>query len=102
VVELASDGSFVAANVPPSSPLADVDGHIFSKLLGGSGRWRIDAVGGIDNGLAHEKTHWGVYLDSPTANIRPAGLTGTKFPYGLVFNLGDPDSGKAMILERQN
>lgn len=103
MVELVADGSFVATNVP-SRTLAHApqkDGNIFATLLNGSGRWRIGAVGGVDNGLG-ERTHWGVYLDSPVADIEPAGLTGARPPYGLIFNLGDPDLGQAMVFERQN
>jgi hypothetical protein len=104
VVELVADGSFLAFNVPPKASLTlapEVDGSIFAKLLNGSGRWRIGAVGGVDNGLG-ERTHWGVYFDSTTSDIEPVGLTGARPPYGLIFTLGDPDLGEAMIFERQN
>lgn len=100
-VELLADGRFTANNVPPQSSETP-DARLFKKLLSGSGNWRIDSVGGIDNGLGREQTHWGVYLESPMVHIEAAGLTGTKPPYGLIFTLGDPDSGQAMFFERRN
>ena len=32
--------------------------------------------------------------------MQPVGLTGKKPPFGLIFTLGDPDSGDAMMLAR--
>jgi hypothetical protein len=104
VVELAADGSFLASNVPPRASLSvapEAGGSIIGRLLNGSGRWRVGAVGGVDNGLG-ERTHWGVYFDSTASDIAPVGLTGARPPYGLIFTLGDPDLGTAMIFERQN
>jgi hypothetical protein len=98
-VDLRPGGEFTATNVPPwlfGSPGT----NFFSTLLTGSGKWRIDRVGSIDNGGGSVQTQWGVYLDSPAAKFSPVGLTGQKAPYGLIFTLGDPDSGEAMILER--
>jgi hypothetical protein len=103
VIRLAADGSFVAANVPSGAlkVASEKDASVPTELLSRSGRWRIAPVGGVDNGFG-EKLHWGVYLDSPTADVAPAGLTGVRPPYGLIFTLGDPDLGQSMILERQN
>lgn len=42
----------------------------------------------------------GVSLKSDDADLDSSGLTGRKPPYGLIYTLGDPDSGKAMIFER--
>jgi hypothetical protein len=103
VVELFADGSFTATNLPPGGPQISVlDRDFWRTLLNGSGHWRVDAVGGIDNGFGREEIHWGVYLESVAAPLHPAGLTGTKLPYGLIFTLGDPDLGEAMFFERQN
>jgi len=103
VVELFADGSFTATNVSPRGPKTSVrDQDFWGTLLNASGHWRVGSVGGIDNGVGREETHWGVYLDSVAAPVDAAGLTGTKPPYGLIFTLGDPDSGTAMFLERQN
>ncbi len=99
VIDLRADGTFTATNVPPwetDSPGTD----FFNTLLSGSGTWRIDSVGSVDDGGRPLKTHWGVYLDSQTVKMEPVGLTGQKPQYGLIFTLGDPDSGDAMILER--
>jgi hypothetical protein len=102
-VELFADGSFTATRVPPRGPqTAASDREFWGELLNASGRWRVGSVGGIDNGFGREETHWGVYLDAETTPVDAAGLTGTKPPYGLIFKVGDPDSGEAMFLERQN
>ncbi len=98
-IDLRADGTFTATNVPPRE--IDSPGtNFFDTLLTGSGTWRIDGVGSVDDGVRPLKTHWGVYLDSPTNKMQPVGLTGQKRPYGLIFTLGDPDTGAAMILER--
>ncbi len=98
-VELRSDGSFSATNLPPW-----VDGfpstNFFSTLLSGSGKWRVDSVGSIDHGGPPLKTHWGIYFDGVSNKLEPAGLTGSNSPYGLVFTIGDPDSGQAMFFEK--
>lgn len=98
-ITLRSDGSFTATNVPPweqGSPGT----NFFGALLTGSGTWQIISVGSVDNGTRPLKTHWGVSLDSPASQMKPAGLTGGKPPYGLIFTLGDPDAGEAMLLEK--
>jgi len=100
-VELFADGRFVATNLPPwtSDP---PDARFFATLVSGSGSWRIDSVGGIDSGFGGEQTAWGVYLDSPSVRIHPAGFTGSKPPYGLIFTMSDPDLGAALFFERQD
>ncbi len=98
VLELRADGTFSATNLPPWD-MELPDTHFFDKLLSGSGSWRIEAVGTIGNGW-QSKTIWGVYLSSPTVKLAAANLTGRKQPYGLIFILGDPDSGEALIFER--
>jgi len=99
VIDLRADGTFIATNVPPWE-LGSPGTNFFGALLTGSGTWRIDSVGSIDDGSRPMKTHWGVYLDCQAAKMKPVGLTGKKPPFGLIFTLGDPDSGDAMILER--
>ena len=102
-VELIHDGTFIAHNIPARSvaEAPEAGGSMSENLLNASGRWRIAAVGGVDNGLG-ERTHWGVYLDSTTADIEPAGLIGARPPYGLILTFGDPDLGHAMVFARQN
>ena len=52
-VELLADGKFIAINLPP--PAAPVrDASFFGRLLSASGNWRIDSVGGVDNGIGRE------------------------------------------------
>jgi hypothetical protein len=97
VVDLRADGTFSADRVPT---VVDVPAdNVFNTLVSVHGSWRVDSVGSVDNGWS-AKTHWGIYLDSGTAMLVPAGLTGQKAPYGLIFTFGDPDGGKAMFLER--
>jgi hypothetical protein len=99
-IELRADGTFIATNVPPwqdGFPLT----NFFDTLISGSGSWRIDRVGSVDDGRKPLKTHWGVYLDSPAAKFAAVGLTSPKPPYGLIYTLGDPDSGEALILEQK-
>ncbi|NJK28722.1 MAG: hypothetical protein HC851_09760 [Acaryochloris sp. RU_4_1] len=99
-IELRADGTFVATNVPPWQSGFPAT-NFFDTLISGSGRWRIDGVGSIGDGQGPSKTHWGIYLNSPTAKFEPLGLSGQKPPYGLIYTLGDPDSGEALILERR-
>jgi hypothetical protein len=99
VVELRADGSFTATNIPPFQE-AFSGTNYFTTLVSGSGTWRIDGVGLVSDGKAPLKTHWGIYLDSPIAKFEPAGLTAQTRPFGLIFTLGDPDGGQAIILER--
>jgi len=98
-IELRADGTFIATNVPPWQN-GFPPPNFFDTLISGSGTWRIDSVGSVDDGRKPLKTHWGVYLDSPSAKFDAVGLTGAKSPYGLIYTLGDPDSGEALILER--
>lgn len=98
-VELRADGTFAATNIPPwQSGFPKT--NFFNTLISASGTWRIASVGSVDDGRKPLKTHWGVELESPTLRPHPVGLTGSKPPYGLIYTLGDPDSGEAMILER--
>lgn len=100
IVELRADRTFIATNVPPQQ-LGSPGTDFFNTLLSDSGTWRLDAVGGVDSGWGSIKTNWGIYFDSKAARISAAALTGKKPPYGLIFTLGDPDSGQAMILEKE-
>lgn len=96
-VILAADGTFTAANVPPfefrDPPIASLD-----SLVSGSGPWQIESVGSVDDGMGKLKTHWGVRLGSMERPLTFAGFTGQDSPYGLIFTIGDPDSGTVMIL----
>jgi hypothetical protein len=98
VIELRVDGTFSATNVPPLL-LNSPDTNFFSTLISGSGTWRLASVGSVGDGSGSVKTHWGVNLDS-VANFQPVGLSGAKPPYGLIYTLGDPDEGLALILEK--
>ena len=94
-IDLRNDGTFTVNRVPPdiqNSPSQE----LFNKLVSGSGTWNIDFIG-VGSG---ETTYWGIQFDSQTYNIHSAHLTGEKPPFGLIFTLGDPDSGYSMIFER--
>jgi hypothetical protein len=96
-VDLRSDGTFTATNIPPWE-LKDPDNKFFSELLSGEGKWEKDVLGRLDPG---SKEIWGIYLRSNHNKFHPAQLTGEKPPYGLIFTLGDPDSGNAILLKKE-
>ncbi len=97
VVELHADGTFLASNVPPDEERGPGT-NFFATLLSGAGRWEKGTVGTLDPGL---KMIWGIYLRTTDNRFSPASFTGAKPPYGLIFTLGDPDSGHAVILKRK-
>lgn len=92
LVDLHPDGTFKVSNVPPWQT-DDPDKGFFSSLLSGTGKWEKTTIGA--------DPIWGVYLRSPDNRFSPACFTGTKPPYGLIFTLGDPDSGYAVILKQK-
>jgi len=98
-IELRGDGTFVALNVPREEFPGRGEDY-FSDLVSTSGTWRMDPVGGVDSGLGKIKTHWGLHFTSPNESVHTAGFTGKRSPYGLILGFGDPDSGKAVFLEK--
>lgn len=104
VVELRADGTFTATNVPSwqSGQLTMPGTNFFAALLSGTGKWEKDTLGTLNPG---NKRIWGVYLRTPDdgthPQFHPANFTGAKPPYGLIFTLGDPDLGYAVILKRK-
>ena len=98
VVELHADGTFAATNVPPLG-LHEPSNNFFGSLLSATGKWEKHTTGTLDPG---NKRIWGIYLRTPDSKIEPASFTGDKAPYGLIFTIGDPDSGDAMILRRKH
>jgi hypothetical protein len=99
VVNLAADGTFTATNVPEYT-FGTPPTNFLNSLVSGSGTWQFDDVGSVDNGTGKLKTHWGVRLATEGEKMASPGFTGKKPPYGLIFTIGDPDSGTVMILER--
>ena len=55
-------------------------------------------MGQIDPG-AHPI--WGVYLRDTAQKMHPAHFTGKQPPYGLIFQIGDPDSGYAILMKKK-
>lgn len=111
-VELRADGSFSASNIPPWR--GDIpDAGFFNSLLNGTGRWEIDKMGTLN---PREHTIWGIYLRNDTKKpstapdveddlnrlMSPASFTGQKPPYGLIFQLGDPDRGYAILMKKKS
>ena len=93
-IDLQADGTFVATNVPPAQTDFPTP-TFFTTLVDGAGTWKIERCGSVGS-----LDVWGISLNSPTTPLESVGLTGTKSPYGLIYTLGDPDSGEAMIFER--
>jgi hypothetical protein len=88
---------FAATNVPPWV-LDTPDTNFFTSLVTTTGKWEKGTLGTLDPG---QRTIWGVHLHSSDRKIRLPYFTGDKPPYGLIFTLGDPDSGHAVILKRK-
>ena len=97
LVELHADGTFAATNVPPWE-LCTPSARFFASLISTTGKWEKVTLGILDPG---QRDIWGVRLHTPGSNIHPAFFTGDQPPYGLMFTLGDPDSGHAVILRRK-
>jgi hypothetical protein len=100
-IDLRVDGTFSATNIPPWG-ISFPDTNFLITLVSGSGQWSIESVGSVDNG-ATLQTIWGVRLDPSNgkAVFDFPKLMGTNSPYGLIFTLGDPDSGHVMIFGRE-
>jgi hypothetical protein len=98
-VELRDDGTFLAYNVPPMG----IDGAspaFLAQLVNASGTWQIDSLGSLGDGRGSVKTTWGVRLDARSTPLASPFFTGPKPPHGLIFTIGDPDGGDALILEK--
>ncbi|CAF3357101.1 unnamed protein product [Rotaria sp. Silwood2] len=91
------DGSFTATNIPPWV-LGEPGNNFFSELLSGEGKWVKAVMGTLDPG---SRKIWGIYLRTSDDRFHPANFTGEESPYGLIFTLGDPDSGNAILLKKE-
>ena len=96
-VELRSDGTFSATNVPKWS-LETPDADFFASMISGNGTWKKEITGTLGPDLNHI---WGITLRTPDKQFHSAYFTGDKSPHGLMFTLGDPDEGYAVILKRK-
>ena len=96
-VELRPDGTFTAINVPPWN-FGEPDENFLSAFKSGEGNWEKSVIGRLDPG---SRKIWGVYLRTRDDQFHPANITGDKPPYGLIFTLGDPDSGHAILLKKE-
>ncbi len=93
-LEIRRDGTFVAKNIPPEDP-NEPNNRFSKRLLSGTGNWEVGTVGSLNG----DQTIWGIYLRSPSAKFLSPSFTGKKPPYGLIFTLGDPDSGFAILMK---
>lgn len=112
--DIRANGTFSATNIPPAGAEAG-DGFVAS-LVSGDGQWGKERRGILD---PRQQTIWGIFLqtpeqaefasrwkegealtDFPKTKFLGASLIGQKPPYGLMFTLGDPDMGHAIILKR--
>ncbi|MCY2965294.1 MAG: hypothetical protein NT069_16955 [Planctomycetota bacterium] len=98
VVELRADGTFIATNIPSSS-MDEPGKDFFNSLVSGTGNWEKVVVGTLDPG---NRDMWGVSFRTPDQQFDSAHFTGSNPPHGLIFVLGDPDSGYAVVLKRKN
>lgn len=96
-VELRADGSFQATNAPPWV-IGQPQAEFYFNCVSDTGHWSIDRMGTVSPG---DRPIWGVYLRDPGNRIHPAHITGAKGHYGLIFTIGDPDQGHAIMLRRQ-
>jgi hypothetical protein len=87
----------MAINLPPWD-FGEPDDTFLSAFQSGEGKWEKSEMGTLDPG---SRKIWGVYLRMNDSQFHPANLTGDEPPYGLIFTLGDPDSGNAIILKRK-
>jgi hypothetical protein len=95
-VELHGDGTFIAKNIPSEG--SDIpDENFLATLVSCTGKWEIDEMGILDD----KYKIWGVYLRSENQKIQSPQFTG-KYPHlGLIFELGDPDCGYALLMKKQ-
>ncbi|EEF57430.1 hypothetical protein [Pedosphaera parvula] len=100
LIELHADGTFIASNVPPWT-IGEPATNFFDTLISDTGSWRLDTTGTVNGTHPKPDPIWGIYLDSANSKIAPIHIAGTKAPFGLVFTLGDPDSGQAMLFTKQ-
>jgi hypothetical protein len=97
-LELRADGIFNAIGAAPRIDFPRT--NYFEKLVNVSGKWDVQQIGTIDNGFKNLQPHWGLALRTDSVELEPVGLMGEKPPYALIFTLGDPDSGWAMLYAR--
>jgi hypothetical protein len=109
-LELKANGTFTARNIPPS-PLGELLPTVKfpSTLTSSSGIWSKRKCGYLDPG---HHTIWGIYLadkhytianaNGPRTEWLSVRCTGQSPPYGILFQLGDPDYGYAIHLKCVN
>ncbi|HVS94340.1 MAG TPA: hypothetical protein VHE59_20020 [Mucilaginibacter sp.] len=96
---LNADGTFIMRNVP--NLLGDTGKYVINEKITCRGKWDIQVVGGVDNGLGREKKHWGISLQNAPDNLSTIGLMNDAPPYKLIVNNDDPDLGKAIIFSKK-
>jgi hypothetical protein len=96
IIFLKADGTFIANNIP------DVINAVEDKeSISANGKWDLEEIGGVDNGLGHEKKCWGVKLSNMPDGFTYWGLMNNSPPYKLMVNFDDPDLGEVMIFVKK-
>jgi len=89
-LEIRKDGSFSALKLPTPP---DVAGASSNEFLSGSGFWDFATS---DDGF----TVWVINLDFANHHREKVHLKQQKPPYFIYIFLGDPDSGRSLVLSR--
>lgn len=96
-IELHADGTFIGRNIPSDWNDAP-DKKFLTTLVDCKGIWEIRQNGEMDD----NSKIWGVYLYAGEKTVLPPDFTG-KYPHlGLIFELGDPDCGYALLLKKKS
>ncbi|TWJ02428.1 hypothetical protein JN11_01400 [Mucilaginibacter frigoritolerans] len=69
-------------------------------MITSKGKWRIEIIGGVDNGGVAQN-NWGVILTDMPASLQYIGFMNEKPPYKLIITYGDPDEGAVSIYKKQ-
>jgi hypothetical protein len=99
-IKLIANGTFIVSNLP--NLLGDTGKYVSAQgLISSKGKWNIDVVGGVDNGIGHEKWNWGIVLTNMPDDLATIGFTGDSPPYGLMITNDDPDLGRVIVFSKK-
>ena len=100
MLEIREDGTFIATNIHSPGIRSPSGREIFEQLASGSGTWRVDTIGSVDDGSGHTHPWFGVCFEGDKPSLKSAGFMNDRAPYELIQEVGDPDSGEALIFQR--
>jgi hypothetical protein len=103
-LELRSDGTLEITNLPVWIQQQRAEGGyewVIEKFASGTGSWKVEKVGTLDNGTGAYEDIWGVRLaiGESLGEQLVISLFGDQLPFKVKFGYGDPDSGYAMVFE---